>query len=84
MQPPGRAARAKEPPAPTAQALAQQVFDEALHHVLLPHEAADDDRATEDAGLSRSTPWVLVSHSVGTWVAYELLRLCQAKGAPPP
>ena len=29
-------------------------------------------------------PYVIVAHSVGTWVAYELLRLVQAQGLPAP
>ena len=29
-------------------------------------------------------PWVLVCHSVGTWIAYEFLCLCNKHGVPMP
>lgn len=29
-------------------------------------------------------PWVLVAHSVGTWIAYEFLVLCRERGVPMP
>lgn len=30
------------------------------------------------------TPYVIVAHSVGTWVAYEFMRLCAVRGLPQP
>ena len=29
-------------------------------------------------------PWILVAHSVGTWISYEFLLLCKGKGVPMP
>lgn len=29
-------------------------------------------------------PWVLVAHSVGTWISYEFLMQCRAAGVPMP
>ena len=30
------------------------------------------------------TPWILLAHSVGTWISYEFLLLCKARGVPLP
>ena len=32
----------------------------------------------------RASPLQVIAHSVGTWVAYELLRLAQSHGLPMP
>jgi medium-chain acyl-[acyl-carrier-protein] hydrolase len=31
-----------------------------------------------------STPWILLAHSVGTWISYEFLLLCKSRGVPLP
>ena len=31
-----------------------------------------------------SIPWILIAHSVGTWIAYEFLVLCRERGVPMP
>ena len=33
---------------------------------------------------AESTPYVVIGHSMGTWLCYEFLRLLQAKGIPMP
>ncbi|KAL4515951.1 hypothetical protein Ndes2526B_g00665 [Nannochloris sp. 'desiccata'] len=30
------------------------------------------------------TPWVLIAHSVGTWIGFEFLHACKIAGIPPP
>jgi medium-chain acyl-[acyl-carrier-protein] hydrolase len=30
------------------------------------------------------TPWVLIAHSVGTWIGFEFLHACRKAGIPPP
>ncbi len=66
MEPPGRAARLKEPQLPDLQRLAA---------ALLPVVASR---------LHGGPPYVVVAHSLGTWAAFELLRLAKRQGLPMP
>ena len=34
--------------------------------------------------LAQGCPWLLVGHSLGTWVGYNLWLKLAAKGVPPP
>ncbi len=67
---PGRAMRLKDEKITTAKGMAEALFD-----VLAP-TLVDAHRA--------GAPWVLLAHSVGTWISYEFLLLCKARGVPLP
>jgi len=56
-----------------------------------------DDRVTTAQGMAEAlfevlaptlvdskVPWVLLAHSVGTWISYEFLLLCKARAVPMP
>lgn len=67
---PGRAMRLKEERITTAKGMAEALFDVLAPSLLDAHKAG--------------TPWVLLAHSVGTWISYEFLMLCKARGVPLP
>ncbi|KAL6762042.1 Alpha/Beta hydrolase protein [Haematococcus lacustris] len=68
VQPPGRALRVKEAPCSSAQQLAEQVLEVVGHRL---HQWP-------------SIPWVVISHSMGCWVAFELLRRIRQAGLTMP
>ena len=90
VQLPGRAARAKEPPFLSARDAARALMPVVARRLFAPstHEpfSANDD-ATNDAdsdSIERVVPWIVVGHSVGSWCAFEFVRLARSLGFPPP
>lgn len=67
---PGRAMRLKDEKITTAKGMAEALFDVLAPTLLDAHRAG--------------APWVLLAHSVGTWISYEFLLLCKARGVPLP
>lgn len=62
-QPPGREMRIRETPCTTAKAIAEGCFA-AIEKTLFAEPAV---------------PWALFAHSMGTWAAYEFVKLCPVK-----
>ncbi len=67
---PGRAMRLKDEKITTAKGMAEALFDVLAPTLVDAHKAG--------------APWVLLAHSVGTWISYEFLLLCKARGVPLP
>ena len=67
---PGRAMRLKDEKITTAKGMAEALFDVLAPTLLDAHKVG--------------ARWVLLAHSVGTWISYEFLLLCKARGVPLP
>lgn len=77
MQYPGRGMRLREAPITTARGMAE---------ALLPIVASKLTEIDNDGPPSSSVvvPYIVVAHSVGTWLGYEFLSLLKQKGGIPP
>ena len=95
VQPPGRAMRGKEAPLTTCAELAAALLPVVAFKLLdapyvvrerCMHVCASGARCcAHETYPARSLAGAqVVAHSVGTWVAYELLRLAQRHGLPMP
>ena len=90
VQLPGRAARAKEPPFGSARdaaralmpVVARRLFAPSTHEPFSSNDDATDDTASDS--IERVVPWIVVGHSVGSWCAFEFVRLARSLGFPPP
>jgi len=77
---PGREERHGQAPMRSAVEVATHVLP--LLRGLLATPAQNDGR--RPAGGGDVVPWAVLGHSVGTWLAYELVLAAQRAGLPPP
>lgn len=98
VQLPGRAARAKEPAYVSARDAARALMPIVARRLFsAPSFCAEpsslndaNDVSTLSAESNASTcpdecvPWIVVGHSVGSWCAFEFVRLARSLGFPPP
>ena len=77
---PGRAARGKENGVPSARAAAKQLLD-VIGRIFFFDNLGDDSNAdSESSSLDTAVPWVVIGHSLGTWLAFEFCALCEKNG----
>lgn len=85
VQLPGRAARSREPPLKCAREAARALMPIVARRFFLndDHDDEDDDDhddETEDETEDALIPWIVVGHSVGSWCAFEFVRLAASLG----
>ncbi|GAX80583.1 hypothetical protein CEUSTIGMA_g8020.t1 [Chlamydomonas eustigma] len=79
VQLPGRGNRSKESPCDSARQAAFLALN-----MLASRLGSGHSTSQSDAGDDRQVPYVVVSHSMGCWVAYETLRMAMRSGLPMP
>jgi surfactin synthase thioesterase subunit len=94
VQLPGRAARAKEPAFVSARDAARALMPIVARRLFAPssdepsslNDANDVTESAESASTcpDACVPWIVVGHSVGSWCAFEFVRLARSLGFPPP
>ena len=97
VQLPGRAVRAKEPAFGSARDAARALMPIVARRLFSapssdePSSSLNDTNdVTESAESDASScsdecvPWIVVGHSVGSWCAFEFVRLARSLGFPPP
>ena len=59
-----------------------RLFAPSTHEPFSSNDDATDDTASDS--IERVVPWIVVGHSVGSWCAFEFVRLARSLGFPPP
>ena len=92
VQLPGRAARSSEPAFKCARdaaralmpIVARRFFSSSTAKTKLREEVEDDDDDDDDEeeeeDSAKEIPWIVVGHSVGSWCAFEFVRLAASLG----
>jgi len=83
VQYPGRGMRLREAPIITARGMAEALFP-IVASKLTESNANDNIGDNNGSSSSVAVPYIVVAHSVGTWLAYEFLSLLKLKGGIPP
>ena len=87
VQLPGRAARAKEPAYVSARDAARALMPIVARRLFsAPSFCAEPSSLNDanDVSPDECVPWIVVGHSVGSWCAFEFVRLARSLGFPPP
>lgn len=77
---PGRAARGKENGVPSTRAAAKQLLDVIGRIFFFDNRGDDSNADSESSSLDTAVPWVVIGHSLGTWLAFEFCALCEKNG----
>ena len=85
VQLPGRAARSREPPLKCAREAARALMPIVARRFFFNDDRDDEDDddhddETEDETEDALIPWIVVGHSVGSWCAFEFVRLAASLG----
>lgn len=80
VQLPGRGARRKEPFAESAAAVAREVVSLVAAEILV----SEEEKEKGERGRFWQIPWFVAGHSMGAWLAFELVSAARDAGLHPP